>query len=146
MAKLDEFEPIDFAGVNRIDAAVAMVIDSTSVDPDIIAIGTVNPTPAETALNQRVRKYGSTTGLTSGEVVDIAADIVVRYGSRTAVFEDQIGVEGVDGAFALEGDSGSLIVDAATPKALALLFAGGDRVSFANPIGTVLARFSAEFV
>jgi hypothetical protein len=46
----------------------------------------------------------------------------------------------------LGGDSGALVVDAVTPKPVALLFAGGSGVAFANPIEAVLARFSVEIL
>lgn len=146
IARLTEFEPINFEGLNHIDAAIAEVTGKDAVSPGIIGIGNVRPSPVVASLNQRVRKHGSATYLTDGRVVDVAADINVRYGSRTAVFVNQVGIDGVGGAFALGGDSGSLVVDATTRRALALLFAGGARTAFANPIGAVLARFSAEIV
>jgi hypothetical protein len=146
IARLAEFERIDFTGINHIDAAIAEVLVRGAISPEIVGIGSVRQPSAEAALNQRVRKHGSATRLTDGKVVDIAADIDVRYGSRTAVFVNQIGIEGMGSAFARGGDSGSLVVDATTRRALALLFAGGERTAFANPIGAVLDRFSVEIL
>jgi hypothetical protein len=52
----------------------------------------------------------------------------------------------VNGAFSDGGDSGSLVVDAVTRRAVALLFAGGSGSTFASPIEPVLARFGVEIV
>jgi hypothetical protein len=146
IARLAEFQPIDFDSPNRIDAAIAEVIMPGDVLPEIAVIGPVQPPPCDPALDQRVHKHGRTTLHTAGVVVDLAADVAVHYANGIAVFEDQIGVEGVDGAFALGGDSGALIVDAAVSRPLALLFAGGTNLVFANPIRAVLARFVVEIV
>lgn len=146
IARLSDYEPIDFSGSNDVDAAIAELIEPGDVLPQIAVIGSVQRPPQHAAIHDRVRKHGRTTLHTAGVVVDVAADIRVRYGSRTALFNDQIGIDGVDGIFALEGDSGALIVEAVTCRPLALLFAGGTQTAFGNPIGPVLARFDVEIV
>jgi len=146
IARLTDFQPIDFDGPNRIDAAIAEVIVPGDVLPEIAVIGPVQPSPSMPAVHQRVRKHGRTTLHTGGVVVDLAADIRVHYTAGVAEFEGQIGIEGGDGAFALGGDSGSLVVDAESSRPVALVFAGGIGTVFANPIDDVLARFTVEIV
>jgi hypothetical protein len=146
---LHRFIPIDFddtAG-NRVDAAVARLHDPASVRPQIAHIGPPVLPAVDAALYQSVRKHGRTTEHTVGVVVDVAADIEVRFGARIAAFADQIGVVGVGGdAFSDGGDSGSLIVDAVDLNPVALLFAGGGGITFGNPIGSVLDALDATIV
>ena len=122
------------------------MIDLADVLPSITVIGAVTPPTMHAAIFQSVRKHGRTTLHTVGVVMDVAADIKVRYGNRIAAFEDQIAIEGVGGNFSQGGDSGSLIVDAVSRSPVGLLFAGGGGTTFANWIDPVLARFNAEIV
>jgi hypothetical protein len=98
------------------------------------------------ALYQSVRKHGRTTLHTIGVIMDLAADILVRYDKRVASFRDQIAIIGAGGAFGSGGDSGSLVVDAVTRRPVALLFAGGLGNAFANPIAPVLDRFDVAIL
>jgi hypothetical protein len=81
-----------------------------------------------------------------GVVTDIAADVRPRVGTATIDFENQLEISGVNGAFSDFGDSGSLVVDAVSKGAVALLFAGGGGTTFAAPIGPVLHRFGVEVI
>ena len=63
--------------------------------------------------------------------------------------KDQIAIRGVNGPFSKPGDSGSLVVTSATKQPVALLFAGSSdsSMTFANPIGAVIAALGIkEFV
>ncbi|AHY48357.1 Hypothetical Protein RradSPS_3074 (plasmid) [Rubrobacter radiotolerans] len=146
IAFLSDYEPIDFSGANTVDAAIAALIDPDSVRPEIISIGRVEQPPLRAALYESVRKRGRTTLHTMGVVVDLAADINVGFDRRTAAFEDQIAVTDVGGPFSSGGDSGSLVVDAVTRRPVGLLFAGGESITFVNPIDPVLDRFGAEIL
>jgi hypothetical protein len=147
IAELTEFEPIDFFGTNSMDAAIARVLQQGDVEPEILGnIGRVTQPPAQASLYESVRKHGRTTLHTIGVIMDLAADINVRYGPRIAAFEDQIAISGVGGAFSDGGDSGSCIVDAVQRNPVALLFAGGMGTTFANPIIPVLDRFDVDIV
>lgn len=146
IAELTDFEPLDFAGPNVMDAAIAQMLDRDDARPEILGIGRVQQPAMPAALYQSVRKRGRTTLHTVGVVMDLAADINVRFGRRTASFEDQLAVTDVGGSFSSGGDSGSLVVDAVTRRPVALLFAGGLDTTFANPIGLVLDRFGAEIL
>ncbi len=148
IAELTEFEPLDFTGPNRIDAAIARVLRRGDVEPEILG-GIEHPQQPVVpgALYQSVRKHGRTTLHTIGVVMDLAADVNVRYGTKVAAFEDQLAVAGVGGQFSSGGDSGSLVVDAVTRRPVGLLFAGGGLgTTFVNPMGLVLDRFGVEIV
>lgn len=127
-----------FADTDRVDAAVAVVSGRRFLLDAIAGIGP--PTGAGTAtLGMRVRKSGRTTGVTTGIVDDVSADIELIDGSR---FVGQISVVGEEEADVVVGggDSGSLVVDERR-RGVGLLFAGrldGTRL-FANPIGEVTA-------
>jgi hypothetical protein len=77
----------------------------------------------------------------------------VQYDEVVHVFDDQVEVEGLTGAFSAGGDSGSVIWRSHDRAPLALLFAGsttggssGGGVTFANPLSTVLRVLHAEWV
>lgn len=148
IAELTSFVPIAFDGApNAVDAAVARVLDPTDVRPEILDVGLPVPPPVDAALYQSVLKHGRTTAHTVGVVVDLAADIQVRFGTRTALFRDQLAVVGIGASpFSDGGDSGSLIVDAVDLRPVALLFAGGGGTTFGNPIAPVLEAFGATIV
>lgn len=139
IARLTAFQPIDFNGApNEIDAALAELNNSPDINSDIAT------EPMEAALYQSVWKRGRTTLTTVGVVMDLAADVRVRYGNRIAQFNDQIAVTGLDGAFSAPGDSGSLVVDAVSRRPVGLLFAGGGGITFCNHIPDVLDRFGVS--
>jgi hypothetical protein len=147
IARLTAYQPVDFNGLpNRIDAALAELIDPPGVGSRIDTIGPVNPVPMEASLFQSVRKRGRTTLHTIGTVMDLAADVRVRYGDRVAQFSDQIAVTGINGPFSAGGDSGSLVVDAVTRRPVGLLFAGGGDTTFCNHISEVLTPFRVSVV
>ena len=79
--------------------------------------------------------------------MDLSADVRVRYGNRRALFVNQLGIVGVGpDPFSLQGDSGSLIVDAETKSATGLLFAVGAGITYANRIQDVLGHFGVTIV
>ena len=151
LATLSDFRPIDFTGTaNEIDAAIALIGDSTQkdVEPEIIDIGRPLKTTKPAAKYQSVRKHGRTTGHTVGVVMSVSVDLWVNYGGAgRAWFEDQISIMGVGSApFSQGGDSGSLIVDAVSLEPVGLLFAGGSQLTLANPIDKVFSHFSVSVV
>lgn len=146
IAQLTDFQPLDFNGPNAIDAAIARLHDPGSVAPAIRIIGPVAPPPGPPAVYQSVRKHGRTTQHTVGVIMDLAADIRVGYGTRSAAFVDQLAITGVGGNFGQRGDSGSLVVDAVRRTPVGLLFAVGGTTTFANWIDPVLDRFGIEIL
>lgn len=119
---------------NRIDAALARPVTDGDVLDEILEIGTVSGVAAPT-LGMPVRKSGRTTGFTIGQINVFDATVDVSYGvGRTARFEGQL----VAGAMSQGGDSGSLVVDANSDRAVGLLFAGSNASTIFSPIQDVL--------
>jgi hypothetical protein len=143
----------------KIDAAVAQVLTGTvdtngnvlylgdHADSNNVPVpGQVGPVVAP-AVGLTVAKSGRTTGLTCSSIDAIAVTATVQYqkGCGTGntfdtTFTDEVSVSGGD--FSAEGDSGSLIVSQANAGPVALLFAGSDTDTVANPINDVLSYFT----
>jgi len=146
---LADFEPIVFSlsANNVIDAAIAKTTTSDLGKSTLSdGYGTPKSTTMDAYINQKVKKYGRTTGLTKGRVTAINATVNIGYSTGGARFVNQIIIE--PGSFSAGGDSGSLIV--ADPKGknrgddrkpLGLLYAGSVFVTIANPIDAVLTHF-----
>ncbi len=132
---------------NVIDAAIAstttsLLSNSTPSD----GYGVPKSTTRVAYVNQKVKKYGRTTGLTKGNVYLINATVDVGYSTGVARFVDQIVIQ--PGGFSGGGDSGSCIVvdgkgrdKAYDRESVGLLFAGSSFLTIANPIDAVLTRF-----
>lgn len=151
LATLSAFQSLDFTGAaNEIDAAIALVgaETQTTVEAEIIDIGLPSKTLKAAVQYQSVRKHGRTTGHTVGVVMALSVDLWVNYPPfGRAWFEEQISIVGVGSLpFSQGGDSGSLIVDAVTREPVALLFAGGNQITYANPIDKVLSHFGVSIV
>ena len=100
-------------------------------------------------LGMIVGKSGRTTGLTQGRVTQMGVSVNVSYpGGGVALFRNQIAIESVSATpFSAGGDSGSLIWQWANGVLpVGLLFAGGGGVTFANPIGSVLAALNIRLL
>lgn len=126
--------------VNRVDAAVAKPLNPADLLPEILDIGEVRGTVAPT-LGMAVRKSGRTTGFTTGQVNVIETTVTVNYGeSRTARFEGQF----VTTPMSQGGDSGSLLVDGESLRAVGLLFAGSAQATIYNSIQDVLEALQID--
>ncbi len=153
---LSEFEPIVFSTTanNVIDAAIAstttaLLGNATPSD----GYGTPKSTTTAALINQSVKKYGRTTGLTKGRIYALNLTVKVNYGTeenpKYARFVGQIMIS--PGGFSAGGDSGSLVVldgkgrnRADDRRPVGLLFAGNPLYTFANPIDEVLEAFSVD--
>ena len=149
IGNLADFVQLNFelGSVNTVDAAIAsttteLVGNATPSD----GYGTPKSTTITAFVNQKVKKYGRTTGQTKGQVIAINATVDVGYDSGVARFVGQIIIS--PGAFSAGGDSGSLIVDDSkgrnkddARKPVGLLFAGSQFTTIANPIDLVLDSF-----
>jgi hypothetical protein len=146
------------AGTSLADAALAQVVNN-EVDPTgaILGLGPVScgvataAPPASTtgmpAVNMLVAKSGRTSGLTCGHITDIDLAVQVQYdnacGSNSTFlvnYDHQIDI--LSTTFSAPGDSGSLIVDSQTSEPVALLYAGSDTDTVANPIQDVLTNLA----
>ncbi len=149
IATLSRFVSLTERG-NLMDAAVATLDQGTPYVyrqlRDLGNLAGVRPSPLESG--DLVYKIGRSTGVTRGRVSAIEMDDVrVRYDAGARVFDGQIEITPEGGKpFSQGGDSGAIIVDR-WRRAVGLLFAGNDvDVTYANPIGAVLARLSVELV
>jgi hypothetical protein len=95
-----------------------------------------------------VKKFGRTTGLTVGEVeANVTSPMPVGYTSKhfkgTVWFKDIWTVRGTRGAFALPGDSGSLVVTEDGKTAVGLVFAanGNGEYAWIIPMPCVVGSF-----
>lgn len=152
-AALADVEPIRFPEANgptprnRMDAAIAAVTDETLVAAGrMFGIAAYRPELIAARPGLEVTKAGRTTGVTRGLVTAIRVNgIAVNYGTQQnpiiGTFDNcvQIGGQG----FSAPGDSGSAILDGATGRPLALLFAGDGRSTSACDLTAVCARFNA---
>lgn len=156
IAALERFVPISFTQSNHVDCATAWA-DPDLVRPEIVYLDKgatrffrLGSTPRAAKVGDLVGKSGRTTQLTSGRVANVSATIKVRFGSRVALFRDQIEIlplNAASGPFSSGGDSGSIIwtLDEARLP-VGLLFAGGGSSTFANHMETVLKALDIELV
>jgi len=119
------------AAINKVDAAIALPLQPNLIGDTIINIGSINGV-AEGELDLGVRKTGRTTSLTSGNIIQTDVTVSVKYGDKTAVFEDQL----MAGAMSQGGDSGSAVVDNGN-RLVGLLFAGSNSTTIINRIQNV---------
>ncbi len=148
IGNLAAFVPIVFStsASNTVDAAIAsttkaLVGNSTPAD----GYGTPKSATSSAEINQKVMKYGRTTGQTNGKVDAINATVNIGYDSGVARFVNQIVIR--PGNFSAGGDSGSLVVvrgGADNRKPVGLLFAGSIVVTIVNPISDVLSELGTE--
>jgi hypothetical protein len=110
---------------------------------EITQIGIITGTKSP-SLGMGVRKFGRTTGFTTGQITLINATIDVGYitqkGKQTARFTGQVMTSGMSQG----GDSGSLIVDGSSQNAVGLLFAGSGTATIFTPIERVFAKLGVQ--
>lgn len=92
----------------------------------------------------KVTKTGRTTATTSGKVIATDATLKIDYGA--GVGEVSFVQQVLCTNYTKPGDSGSLVLDKKTKKAVGLHFAGGSDASVFNPIGLVLKSLGAKLV
>jgi hypothetical protein len=84
---------------------------------------------------------------TEGEIEDVSFRGPFAYDVGQCTFTDQVVVKGLNNQpFALDGDSGSVLVDEATKQATALLFAVSDGMAFCNRLTSVLELLGVTIV
>jgi len=167
----------DGADANYVDAAVAKLWKQQAYQPLIPMIGAVKGfvNKDDVEVGESVRKFGRTTGFTSGSVFSVHLDIRIRYDrtGQEAFFKDQFLIkpdEKQSAKFVDRGDSGSLVVDSAG-YAAGLIFSGAsgtrklkdlgvetisdsgamvvervDNYGVANPISEVLSKLGVELL
>jgi hypothetical protein len=145
---------------SNVDAAIAEVVPAR-VDSSgaIIGLGGVNPdgsyipappanTIATATIGMQVAKSGRTTGLSCGVVEAVNATVIVDFSAEcgnpsaeSVLFRGQTILNDI----VKPGDSGSLIVEAATAQPLALVAAGSSDGEYAsaNPATDVVKELNA---
>ena len=137
IAALTRFVALQAAG-NKVDCAIAKVTSNDLVSKDVLHIGAPTGT-ADAAIDMSVHKFGRTTSYTVGRVTSVDTDVTVGYETGNFTFQEQIIIVGRSGhPFSAAGDSGSLILERGTNKAIGLLFAGSTSHTIANHLGDVL--------
>jgi len=148
IARLTRFVALQSEQPNSLDCAIAEILDDQNVSPAFLPkVGRLkSPQPITATEGMRVEKVGRTTGYTTGVIFDLSADVKIEYELGILTFFDQILIRGSEGMFSDRGDSGSVIVDRTTRRATALLFAGSDSHTIANPLADVLAQLGVTMV
>ena len=135
--------------LNHVDAAVALPLDDRLGDLTSEIKGLFIPKgTAKAARDMEVVKVGRTTGKTKGRVRDVNFRLILNYpGVGLVGYLDQIFCT----RYTSGGDSGSLVVDTKTGKAVGLHFAGfpdkkGVMGSVCNPIDEVLKALEVKLL
>lgn len=144
IAALSAFIELQPLNPNFVDCAISEVRDPSLITNSIIKIGP--PTGAALARDKMVvHKFGRTTGYRVGFIDTTMMDVTVDYGIGTLKFRNQIIIRGLNGQpFSDEGDSGALIVERDTRRAVGLLFAGSRSHTIANHIGDVFRALNVR--
>ena len=129
------------AAENLVDAAIATPLDpsGTHVVDKILDIGPIRGV-ARASLGDAVKKSGRTTGLTTGEILQVDVTVDVSYGSgKVARFVDQL----LSGPMSAGGDSGSAVLND-EDQLVGLLFAGSDNTTIFNRIDNVFSALGVS--
>lgn len=140
IARLSRFVALDVNANNKVDGAIAELVAPGLASKEILFIGEPNG-KARAEVDMTVHKFGRTTDYRVGRVTSIETDVRVEYDLGVLTFEDQVIIEGLNGQpFSAAGDSGSLILERGTNRAVGLLFAGSRTHTVANHIDDVLRQ------
>ena len=151
VAKLFDFVKFKVGNdfLNRVDCAVALPLDNRLGDLTSEIKGLFIPKGTTKAVrDMEVVKVGRTTGKTKARVRDVNFRLIFTYpGVGLVGFLDQIFCT----RYTNNGDSGSLVVDTQTGKAVGLHFAGfpdknGVKGSVCNPIDEVLKALEVKLL
>ncbi|MBV8857677.1 MAG: hypothetical protein JOZ02_12150 [Acidobacteria bacterium] len=146
IAKLTKFVPLVVGVMNKVDCAIAALDSNNLATNSVLFIGPPKG-KARAQIDMVVHKFGRTTGFTVGRVTSVETDVSVQYEAGVVSFENQIIIEGLNSnPFSAAGDSGSLILERATNKAVGLLFAGSSSHTIANHIDDVLKALNVKLV
>ena len=144
IGRLSAFVELRTAQPNLVDCAISEVDDLSLVTNAILKIGAPKGTTTAQQ-NMIVHKFGRTTGFTVGFVDAVMMDVSVEYPRGVLSFENQIIIKGLNGeSFSDKGDSGALILERNTSRAIGLLIAGSESHTIANHIGDVLEALNVS--
>lgn len=146
VAKLTKAVQMLPLGFNKVDAAIAKIDNKNDVSNSILFIGPPKGNK-KAARDMQVHKFGRTTSYTVGRIASINTDVKVAYDTGEFNFSQQIIIIGDNNtSFSDSGDSGSLILERSSQKAVGLLFAGSKTHTIANHISDVLSELKVKLV
>ena len=145
VARLSGFQKFVTGGdfVNHVDCAIAKPTAArlSEVVSEIKGLGVPKGT-IQAVRGMKVQKVGRTTGKTNGEVRDVHFRFVLTYEVGEVGFIDQV----LCTRYTAPGDSGSLVIEKETGRAVGLHFAGANGGSVFNPIAEVLKALGVVLV
>jgi hypothetical protein len=147
VARLTDFIRLKSTEPNSVDCAIAELASPDGAHADLIDVGPCNRKPIVAREGMRTMKTGRTTGVTRGEIVDVALDVEIDYPHLGSImFEDQILIKSRERApFSVEGDSGALVItDDDQHSPLGLLFASSNGWTVASHLEDVLALLDVD--
>ena len=156
IGSLEHFIPLSQTGLNYADCAYCTLEDGIAYDPAMLPDGAElgglkSANPEELLADDApVLKFGKASGVTRGTISSANFSPRIWYDNTRITFARQIEIEGIDGPFSINGDSGSLVYglpgDTRTALGIGLLFAGSAamNVSYASPLETVLGTLKLE--
>ena len=130
--------------VNEVDCAIAKPFEERKNDVLALIKGIGLPTGVITAKRgMKVTKAGGATHKTTSTIIDADFHLKLDYGTLGEIgFTHQI----LSKSFTESGDSGALVIDVKTRKAVGLHFAGGPKGSVCNPIQKVLDTLKVKLI
>lgn len=145
IAYLSDYVPLLFNAPgykpeNLVDAAIAVVSDTSLVSPYIFQIGPPKGI-ASVSIGSQVQMVGATTGYDSGEVTAIGATFVIDEDPIASLMIDQVITTPMGDA----GDSGSLVLDF-NNNAVGLYFGGSFFNGYFSPINNVLSSLNVSLI
>lgn len=162
IATLERFIPLKTDEPNAVDCALAALVDANSISATILPkIGRLKSAePIDAAEGMQVEKTGRATGYTTGTVFEVSYTGKVQFQLGMLTFANQVLIRGDQGAFSNGGDSGSLVVDQQSGRAMGLLFGGVPQFekasglllggvppfTIANHLGDVLTALNVRLV
>ncbi len=146
IATLDSFVPVEKPPKeNKVDCALAKpnkeeditagIIIERTYEPYFIPKGVMDAFP-----DQKVKQSGARSGYTTGTVISASSSLNIWHGNTEYLFEDCI----VLSKMCSGGDSGALLLDESTNKAVGLIMGGSGNSTSACKIKTVLSELNCE--
>jgi hypothetical protein len=145
--ELYKFIPLKpYPNINSADVAVGIIYEEYKLD-------WINRKPkgiGKPRRNMLVYKYGARTGYTEGIIENTGSPFIVNYGHHLGElnFKDCIVIRGINGPFALPGDSGSLVIAKKSNKVVGMIFSGegrGERC-LANPFSYIAKKLKIDLL
>lgn len=138
-ATLKDFTPLSTTSPVNQDSAIAKIpqeLLSSDLINNLYPSGKPITGFGQAVVGMDVHKFGRTTGHTTGKILATNAKFTIQYDIGPVTFEGCV----VATSMSMPGDSGSLLLDDDN-KAVALLFAGSDKVTLFNPIDVIQSRY-----